>query len=123
MLKQLFNGELSLKATFWKFGVFGLIILYYAYKMFKSLAGIHGNGFNLASIFNGFSVSWLANLNVAWILAYLAISLFLIIYSLGIIKGIWRASAAYDKSIWLAWLARFFILGLVALVWYLIIYE
>lgn len=121
MLKKLFNGEFSLKATFWKYGIFGMVILYYAFKMFKNLAGINGKGFNLSSILHNFSVSWLANLNAVWIIAYLAISLFLIIYSFGIIKAVWRSSAVYDKSIWLVWLARIFILVIVASVWYLII--
>ena len=95
--------------------------MFSCFKMFKSLAGIHTRGFNLSGIFRNFSVSWLANLNAAWILAYLAVSIFLIIYSFGIIKAVWRSSAAYDKSIWLVWLARVFILVLVASVWYLII--
>ena len=121
MLKKVFNGEFPLRTTFWKYGVFGLIILYYAYKMFKNLAGSYANGSNWVYIFRNFSVSGLANVNAFWVLTYLAVSLFLVIYSYGIIKGIWRSAASYDKSIWLAQLARIIIIGMVSTIWYLII--
>ncbi len=121
MLKKLFNGEFSLRATFWKYGVLGLTILYYAYKMLKSLAGYYGIGTNWLNFFRNLNITKLANLNVAWFLGYLAISLFMIVYSYGIIKGTWRAAAAYEKSAWLAQLARLTIIGMVAAIWYIII--
>lgn len=121
MLKKLFNGEFPLRATFWKYGVLGLTILYYAYKMFKSLAGYYGVGSNWLNFFRNISINRLAGVNAAWVLCYLAISLFLMIYSYGIIKGTWKSAAAYEKSAWLAQLARLIIIGMVAVIWYIII--
>ena len=121
MLKKLFNGEFPLRTTFWKYGVLGLIILYYAFKMFKSLAGYYGRGSNWLNIFQNISIHKLAGLNVAWVLSYLAISVFLMIYSYGIIKGTWKSAAAYEKSAWLAQLARLIIISIVAIIWYIII--
>ena len=121
MLKKLFNGEFALRTTFWKYGVFGLIILYYVYKMFKSLAGGYAVGANWIHFFQNISIKSLAGVNAAWVLSYLTISLFLIIYSIGIVRGVWRAAAAYDKSIWLAQLARIFIISIVGVMWYIVI--
>ncbi len=120
MLKKLFNGEYSLRATFWKFGIFGMVILYYAYKMLKNLAGNNINGDNLLYIVRSLSVEGFARINAFWLLAYCAITIFLIIYTFGIIKAVFKTAAAYEKSVWLAWLARLGILITVALTWYMI---
>lgn len=122
MLKKLFNGEYSLRATFWKFGIFGMIILYYGYKMLKNLAGNNINGNNLLNIVRNLNVNGFANLNAFWLITYCALAVFLVIYSYGIIKAVFKTSANYEKSVWLAWLARLGILATVAIVWYMIIY-
>ncbi len=121
MLKKLFNGELPLRVAFWKYGVLGLTILYYIHKMFRSLAGYYASGNNWINFFKNFNISNFSQINVVWLLCYFATSLFLIIYSCGIIKGIWKSAANYDKSIWLAQLARLIIVTIVVVIWWVII--
>lgn len=122
MLKKLFNGEYPLRATFWKFGIFGMVILYYAYKMLKSLAGNNINGYNLLHIIRNLSIDGFAKINAFWLIAYCAVSVFLVIYSYGVTKAVFKTAEAYEKSSWLAGLARIGILATVALTWYMIIY-
>ena len=122
MLKKLFNGEYTLRATFWRFGIFGMIILYYTYKLLKSWAGNNINGYNLLHIIKNLSVEGFARINAFWLIAYCAVSVFLVIYSYGIIKAVFKTAAAYEKSSWLAGLARLGILTTVALTWYMVIY-
>lgn len=122
MLKKLFNGEYPLRATFWKFGIFGMVILYYTYKLLKSLAGNNINGYNLWHVVKSLNVNGFAQINAFWLIAYCAVSVFLVIYSYGIIKAVFKTAAAYEKSSWLAGLARLGILTTVALTWYMVIY-
>ncbi|MBQ8677082.1 MAG: hypothetical protein IJ529_01275 [Alphaproteobacteria bacterium] len=122
MLKKLFNGEYALRATFWKFGIFGLVILYYAYKMLRRMAGSNADGYGVINAFRNLNVTGVASLNVFWLLAYWTVALFAVIYSCGIIKAVFKTAANYEKSIWLAQLARIGILVAVAWMWYMIIY-
>ncbi len=121
MLKKLFNGELPLRVTFWKYGILGLTILYYAHKMFRSLSGYYAKGSNWINFFRNFNISNFTHINAAWLLCYFAVSLFLVIYSVGIVKGIWKSAATYDKSVWLAQSARIIIIAAVVSIWWIII--
>jgi len=121
MLKKLFNGELPLRVAFWKYGILGLIILYYIHKLVKSFAGEYAYVHNWLNFFRNISVSRVASVNTIGVISYFAILLFLLIYTTGLIKGIWKSSAAYDKSIWWAQLSRLIIVIMSAYIWYTII--
>lgn len=121
MLKKLFNGEFPLRITFWKYGVLCLTVLYYIHRMFKSLAGNYAHSNTWLNLFNNLSVANLAKVNAVWVLGYFAVTVFLAVYSYGMIKGIWRSAAAYDKSTWLAQLAKIIIVIIIAVIWYGII--
>lgn len=118
MFSKLFKGELSLTATFWKFGILGLIILTLAVKVFGALLLGYIKG---ASIFEfyirHFHPIYSPKLSILWTLCYVSSLLVLVFYSWNIISAVWKSSAAYDKSIWLSYLARLFILLAVVLVW------
>lgn len=119
MLTKLFKGELSLGATFWKFGVLGLIILHYALKMFASFLAAHLKGRTIYDFFmHHFHFVYTSKLSLWWALCYMATFLVLVGYSYKIIIAVWRSAAAYDKSIWLAQLARIGIVLTVFAIWY-----
>ena len=119
MLTKLFKGELSLGATFWKYGVLGLIILYYALKMFASFLASYLKGRTIYDFFmHHFHFVYTSKISLWWALCYVATFLLLLSYSYKIIIAVWRSAANYDKSIWLAWLAKIAIVLLVVFIWY-----
>ena len=118
MLSKLFKGELPLGATFWKFGILGLIILKLAVSLFgKLLLGYLKGGSILVFFTRYFHPIYSSKLSILWTLCYLSGLLLLAFYSWKIIGAVWKSSAEYDKSIWLRQLSRLFIVVLVALVW------
>ena len=122
MIEKLFKGELSLGATFWKFGVLGLIILHYALKISASLLSSHLKGRTMYDFFmHHFHFVYTPKLSLLWSLCYLSAFAILIIYSYRIVVAVWRSSAKYDRSIWLVHLSRLGILLAVFMTWYPII--
>lgn len=72
MLSKLFKGELSLKATFWKFGILGLIILKLAVRIFGSLLAGHIKGVSIVEFFTRyFHPIYSSKLSILWTLCYL----------------------------------------------------
>ena len=119
MLTKLFKGELSLGATFWKFGVLGLIILHYVLKIFASFLAAHLKGRTIYDFFmHHFHFVYTSKLSLWWALCYMATFLVLVGYSYKIIIAVWRSAAVYDNSIWLAQLARIGIVLTVFAIWY-----
>jgi hypothetical protein len=124
MLAKLFKGELSLGATFWKFGVLVLIVLYYALKLFASLLAPYLQGRTLYNFFmHHFHIIYTPKLSLWWALCYVATWFILILYSYKIIVAVWRSSQNYDKSIWLRQLSRLGILLAIFMVWYSILHP
>lgn len=119
MFAKLFKGELSLGATFWKFGVLVLIVLHYALKMFASFLSSYLKGKTIVQFFlNEFHFVYTPKLSLLWVLCYIATFLILVIYSYKIIVAVWRCSKTYEKSIWLVHLSRIGILLSVFMTWY-----
>ena len=122
MWSKLFKGELSLATTFWKFGILGLVILHYALKMTASLLGQYLKGRSIYDFFmHHFHIVYTSKLSLWWTLCYMAVFGLLIFYSYRIVVAVWRSASHYDKSIWLANLAKIGILFAVGLVWYPIV--
>ena len=119
MFAKLFKGELSLGATFWKFGVLGMIILHYALKMFASLLSSYLKGKTILDFFfNEFHFIYTSKLSLLWTLCYIATFIILFFYSYKIVVAVWRSSANYNKSPWLVHLSRMGILITVFMTWY-----
>ena len=119
MFKKLFDGDLSLGATFWKFGVLGMIILHYALKMFASLLSSHLHGRTIYDFFMyHFHFVNTPKLSLLWTLCYIATFIILIFYSYKIIKAVWKASSKYVKSALLVHLSRLGILIVVFMTWF-----
>lgn len=118
MLEKLFKGELSLGATFWKFGVLGLIILHFALKTFAGLLAGYLKGRTIYDFFmHHFHIVYTSKLSILWTLCYISTFAILVFYSYKIVVAVWRCSKSYDKSIWLVQLSRIGIVLMVALVW------
>ena len=95
MFKKLLDGELSLKDTFWKFGVVGLVFVILNY---------YRTYFNPLKMDSGMvllTVLYLVSLGI------------LLFYCVTVVLGTWRSSAQYDRSLWLRHLSRFLILVMV----------
>ena len=119
MFAKLFKGELSLGATFWKFGILGLIILHYALKMFDSLLSSYLKGKTMLYFFlNEFHFIYTSKLSLLWSLCYIATFIILAVYSFKIVVAIWRCTSSYTKSIWLVRLSRIGILLAVFMTWH-----
>lgn len=118
MLSKLFKGELSLAVTFWKFGVLGLIIIKLAIKLFGILLLGYTKSVSIVEYFTRyFHPIYSPKLSILWTLCYASSLLILIFYSWNIVLAVWKSSAAYDKSVWLRHLARFFIVLAVVAIW------
>lgn len=118
MLSKLFKGELELKVTFWKFGIIGLIIFKILVKVFGTLLFGHLRGKSIVDFFwHYFNPIFSSKLSILWTLCYLSTLILMAFFTWNIILGVWRSSAAYDKSVWLSQLARIGILLFSALIW------
>ena len=119
MLAKLFKGEISLGATFWKYGVLVLIILHYALKMFASFLSSYLKGKSITQFFlTGFHFVYTSKFSLLWTLCYIATFIILVVYSYRIVVAVWRSSENYTKSIWLVHLSRLGILIAVFMTWY-----
>lgn len=119
MIEKLFKGELSLGATFWKYGVLVLIILHYALKTFASLLSSYLKGKTITQFFlKEFHFVYTSKLSLLWTLCYIATFIIFVVYSYKIIVAVWRCTENYAKSVWLVYLSRLGILFSVFMVWY-----
>ncbi len=122
MLAKLFKGELSLAATFWKFGILGLFILYSSLKLSANFLKTYLNGKSIANYFmHNFHFVYSPKMSLWWALCYISLFVVLIIYSYKIVVAVWRSAKNYEKSIWLAQFARIGIIFAVGFIWYPII--
>ena len=124
MWAKLFKGELSLGATFWKFGILGLAILHYIFIFFGSMLNSYLKGRTIYDFFmHHFHFVYSSKLSLWWALCYMAAFCILLGYSYKIVVAVWRSAASYSKSIWLAQLARIGILIAVIVAWYPVIFK
>lgn len=111
MYSKLINGEYGLKDTFWKFGVAGIIGLNFIVKLF---------GFFLAKKLAGISIvqyytKYFRPINMdstmlVLTLCYFVSLAFFIFYCIAVVRGIWKSSDSYERSIWLRHISRLLIL-------------
>ncbi len=111
MFGNLFYGKLSLKETFWKFGVMGVLLCAVVTKIFKMFLMQKLNGVSVSYYYTHyFSPLHMDNMILFLTIGYFVCLLALCLYSLIVLFGVWRSSAEYDKSIWLRHIARLMIL-------------
>lgn len=107
MFKKMRAGELSLSVTLWKFGVLYGALLTFAVKIFERLLVRQTKTTDLLAYYTkNFSLLTPDTMAILWTLCYITIILVWIFYLLNVIVGIWRAAAAYERSLWLSGIAR-----------------
>ncbi len=107
MFKKIVMGKVSLKETFWKYGVLCLISINIVTKLFGIMLQKKLHGYSIfgyySSFFSGLSIEVSA---VVLTVLYLSSFAFLLFYATSIVMGVWRSSAQYNQSLWLKYLAR-----------------
>ena len=120
MFKKMRAGELSLSETLWKFGVLYGALLTFVVKIFEKLLLRQTKTTDLLAYYTqNFSLLAPDTMAILWTLCYITMILVWIFYLLNVVIGIWRASAAYERSRWLSGIARLMTVALV--VWAVII--
>ena len=107
MFKKLIDGELSLKDTFWKFGVLGMLAVHLVVKilgtmLFHKLRGLTILGYYTTRKYG------LETSTVILTILYFSSLCFLLFYAGSMVIGTWRSSAEYNRSLWFRHLARIF---------------
>jgi len=106
MLTTLINGEFSLKETFWKFAVCGLLFSNLMVKIFGGLLSGKLKGISIVRFYTTSSPARFETSTVLFTVLYLSCLVGIVIYCLIIAFGVWRSSDTYDKSPWLKYAAR-----------------
>ncbi|MDD4556401.1 MAG: hypothetical protein PHE89_03625 [Alphaproteobacteria bacterium] len=107
MLKKLIEGKLSLGETFWKFGVLGLTIVNVISVISGKLLSAKLGSVSIVDFYTKYfhplridnSVIVVTVFNIASLVA-------LVLYSFIILLATWRSAKAYDKSVWLSFVAK-----------------
>ena len=115
MFKKLIDGELSLKDTFWKFGVLGMLAVHLVVKilgtmLFHKLRGLTILGYYTTRKYG------LEPSTVILTILYFSSLCFLLFYAGSMVIGTWRSSAEYNRSLWFRHLARIFMILIVFVV-------
>ena len=115
MFKKLIDGELSLKDTFWKFGVLGMLAVHLVVKilgtmLFHKLRGLTILGYYTTRKYG------LETSTVILTILYFSSLCFLLFYAGSMVIGTWRSSAEYNRSLWFRNLARIFMILIVFVV-------
>ncbi len=115
MLKKILDGELSLKDTFWKFGVLGILSVHLVVRILGIMLYHKLYGLTVYAYYftKGIAVEMST---VILTILYFASFCFLFFYSIIIVVGTWRSSAEYNRSLWFRHLARCIIILLVLII-------
>ena len=109
MLKKLMDGELSLRDTFWMFGVLGLPAVTIVVKILGKMLVKKLNNHSILSYFISTKGGIEFSTSILTIL-YLSALSFMLFYSAALLLGTWRSSAEYDRSLWFRYLSRIFMI-------------
>ncbi len=112
MFKKLIDGELSLKDTFWKFGVLGLFTVHLVVKILGTMLFHKLRGLTIYAYFATRRYG-LETSTVILTILYFSALCFLLFYAVSIVIGTWRSSAEYNRSLWFRHLARVFMILMV----------
>lgn len=117
MFKKLIDGELSLKDTFWKFGVLGLLAINLIVKIFGKMLVSKLGGYSISGYYAiAFKSGNISTAIIILTVLYLSSLIFLIFYSFSMVLGTWRSSAEYNRSVWLRHIARILMLVFVVVI-------
>ena len=100
MFKKLLDGELSLKDTFWKFGVVGLVFVNMLVRIFGSMLAQKLNGITILNYYRTYFNPLKMDSGMVLLTVLYLVSLgILLFYCVTVVLGTWRSSAQYDRSL------------------------
>lgn len=107
MYNKLVNGELGLCATFWKFVVFGTVVLNFIVKFIGSLLARKLAGIPLLQYYSKYfnPLKMDSGLLILTVFYFVCVAFFLF-YCITVIRSIWKSSETYERSIWLVRIAK-----------------
>ncbi|MBQ8482277.1 MAG: hypothetical protein IJ532_07065 [Alphaproteobacteria bacterium] len=122
MLKKLANGELSLKLTFWVFG----LLVYFIFFIFTSIthagvlryicpAGKTCSDNLIVYIFTHFIGLMMRGTQsgiMFYLIAHLLLSTSFIFYIYITLAGLWKSAASYEGAAFWAWSAKIIMVGI-----------
>ena len=115
MFKKLIDGELSLKDTFWKFGVLGMLAVHLVVKSLGTMLVHKLRGLTILGYYTTRKYG-LETSTVILTILYFSSLCFLLFYAGSMVIGTWRSSAEYNRSLWFRHLARIFMILIVFVV-------
>ncbi len=115
MFKKLIDGELSLKDTFWKFGVLGMLAVHLVVKILGTMLFHKLRGLTILGYYTTHKYG-LETSTVILTILYFSSLCFLLFYAGSMVIGTWRSSAEYNRSLWFRHLARIFMILIVFVV-------
>ena len=115
MFKKLIDGELSLKDTFWKFGVLGMLAVHLVVKILGTKLIHKLRGLTILGYYTTRKYG-LETSTVILTILYFSSLCFLLFYAGSMVIGTWRSSAEYNRSLWFRHLARIFMILIVFVV-------
>ena len=115
MFKKLIDGELSLKDTFWKFGVLGMLAVHLVVKILGTMLFHQLRGLTILGYYTTRKYG-LETSTVILTILYFSSLCFLLFYAGSMVIGTWRSSAEYNRSLWFRHLARIFMILIVFVV-------
>ena len=110
MYKKLLAGEFGLKATFWKYGVFGTFTILLIVKIFGALLAPMLAGVSIYKYYTTYFKPLTMDTTIlVYTVCYLTSLFILFAYNISLILAVWRSAETYERSIWLSRLAKVFI--------------
>ncbi len=122
MLKDLLNRKIDLYKTFYGYGLFGLLIARGIVKVFDTWLYSALNGVSIIDYYTRYFKPIGADMNAVFAtLFYLASLCAFAYYVIIVFKLVWKSCADFEKSAFLEFLARVFIILWAAILGYSII--
>lgn len=122
MFKDLVTGKIDLGQTFWKFGLGGLLICRLFVKIMDIWlsSGLQGVSIKVyyTQYFNPVAIDTSTFIAT---FAYAFSVIMFVIYSIMILKAVWRSAKKFEKSPFLSFMAKSLTLLLIAVLGYTII--
>lgn len=107
MFKKMLDGELTLKDTFWKFGIVGIFFLHLLLRIFGSMLAQKLSGITILNYYRTyFNPLKMDTGMVLLTVIYLVLLGIFIFYCISVMIGTWRSSAQYERSLWLRHISR-----------------
>lgn len=122
MLKKLASGELSLKLTFWVFGLLGFFIFFILTGI--THAGVthriclvgktcpHNLVFYIATHFIGLLMNGVQSGVMLYLVFHILLSASFAIYMYITLRGLWKSAESYEGSAFWAWCAKIILVSI-----------